>query len=94
MSSHHRNSRESQSKLNLNVVPFKRRPPMAKADIRIANHGSLILLHPLTQAGIDYVNREIGADNGFQPLWPVVVFEPRYISQFIHDIRLSGLLAR
>jgi hypothetical protein len=95
MSSHYAsNSSKSKSKLNLKVIPFKRRAPMAKADFRVDNHGSLILLHPLTQAGLDYVNENIGSDNGFQPLWPVVVFEPRYISQFIHDIRLSGLLAR
>ncbi len=51
MSSNH--ASKSKSKLNLNVVPFKRRPPMAKADFRVDNHGSIILLRPLTQAGID-----------------------------------------
>jgi hypothetical protein len=95
MSSHRAsNSRKSKSKLNLNVIPFKRRAPMAKQDFAVENHGSIILLRPLTDAGIDYVNENIGEDNGFQPYWPVVVFEPRYISQFLHQVRESGLLVR
>lgn len=95
MSSHRlSNSSKSKSKLNLSVIPFKRRPMLAKQDFQVDNHGSIVLLRPLTQAGIDYVNENIGKDNGFQPYWPTVVFEPRYVPQFIHGIRQSGLLAR
>jgi hypothetical protein len=85
---------KTESNVNLNVIPFKRRPPMAKQDFAVKHHGSLILLHPLTKAGIDYVNEHIDRETGFHPYWPVVVFEPRYISKFIHDVRQSGLLAR
>ena len=85
---------KAKSKLSLTVVPFKRRPLLAKQDFTVQHHGSIITLTPLTKAGIDYVNEHIGKDNGFQPYWPTVVFEPRYVSQFIHDIRQSGLLAR
>jgi hypothetical protein len=85
---------KTNSKLKLNVVPFKRRPLFAKQDFTVQHHGSIITLTPLTKAAIEYVNREIGKDNGYQPYWPVVVFEPRYISHFIHDIRQAGLLAR
>jgi hypothetical protein len=92
MSSRHASNAKPKSKLK--VIPFKRRPPMAKPDFQVDNHGSIIMLRPLTQAGIDYVNENIGEGNGFQPYWPVVVFEPRYVSQFIHDIRQAGLLAR
>ena len=74
--------------------PIKRRPPMAKQDFHVDNHGSIILLRPLTQAGIDYVNREIGKDNGYQPYWPTVVFEPRYLDHYIAGIRRDGLVAR
>ena len=94
MSSHHANSSKSKSKLNLTVIPFKRRPMLAKQDFAVEDHGSIVLLRPLTDEALEYVNREIGAGNGFQPYWPVVVFEPRYVSQFIHDIRQAGLLAR
>lgn len=94
MSSHTRKSSKSESKLNLKVVPFERRPILAKQDFAVENHGSIVLLRPLTQAGIDYVNREIGKDNGFQPYWPTVLFEPRYVDQFIDAIREDGLLVR
>jgi hypothetical protein len=82
------------AKSNQEVIPFKRRPMLAKQDFAVENHGSIVLLRPLTQAGIDYVNENIGASNGFQPYWPVVVFEPRYIDQFIGAIREDGLLVR
>ena len=92
MSSHH--ASKSKSKLNLKVIPFKRRPILAKQDFAVENHGSIILLRPLTQAGIDYVNQNIGEENGFQPYWPTVLFEHRYIDAFISQIRADGLLAR
>ena len=82
------------SKPNLNVVQFKRRPLLAKQDFTVQHHGSIVLLRPLTRAGTDYVNREIGQDNGFQPYWPTVLFEPRYVDQFIGAIREDGLLVR
>jgi hypothetical protein len=87
-------SSHTKSQLNLKVIPFKRRPPMAKSDFQVDQHGGIVMLKPLTKAGIDYVNQQIGKDNGYQPYWPTVVFEPRYVSRFIHDIRQSGLLAR
>jgi hypothetical protein len=88
------NSGKSKSKLNLKVIPFKRRPVLAKQDFQVDNHGSIVLLRPLTDEAVEFVNREIGEDNGFQPYWPVVVFEPRYIDDFIGRIRAAGLLAR
>jgi len=93
MSSHHA-SNSSKAKSKLKVIPFKRRPALAKQDFAVENHGSIVLLRPLTEAGIDYVNENIGRENGFQPYWPVVVFEPRYIDQFIGAIREDGLLVR
>ena len=93
MSSHHASS-SSKPNLNLQVVPFKRRPMLAKQDFALENHGSIVLLRPLTKAGIEYVNEYIGKDNGFQPYWPTVVFEPRYVDQFVDAIREDGLLVR
>ncbi len=94
MSSHTRNFSKSKSKINLDVITFKRRPVLAKQDFQVDNHGSIVLLRPLTKGAVEYVNREIGKDNGFQPYWPTVLFEPRYIDQFIDAIREDGLLVR
>jgi len=85
---------KAKSKLNLNVIPFKRRPLLAKQDFSVRHHGSIITLTPLTKAGVDYVNEHIGKDNGFQPYWPTILVEPRYLSQVMNDIHQDGLIAR
>jgi len=87
-------SSRTKCKTNLKVVPFERRPMLAKQDFAVENHGCIVLLRPLTEAGIDYVNENIGQDNGFQPYWPTVLFELRYTDQFIDAIREDGLLVR
>jgi hypothetical protein len=84
----------AKSKVNLNVVPFKRRPPMAKQDFTVEHRGSIVLLRPNTPDGIDWANAKIGKDNGFQPYWPTIVLEPRYVSQVVNDIHQDGLIAR
>lgn len=50
----------AKSKVNLNVVPFKRRPPMAKQDFTVEHRGSIVLLRPNTPDGIDWANAKIG----------------------------------
>ena len=60
----------------------------------VANHGSIILLKPITQAAVDWVQRHIGADNGYQPYYPTVILEPRYLDSVIAGIRRKGLVAR
>jgi len=36
----------------------------------------------------------IGADNGYQPYWPIVVIEHRYILAIIAGIQADGLTVR
>jgi hypothetical protein len=76
------------------VIPFKRRPQMAKQDFTVENHGSVVIIRPNTPAGIDWANENIGAGNGFQPYWPAMLFEPRYVDQVISGIKADGLLVR
>jgi hypothetical protein len=77
-----------------NVIPFTRRPPMQKQDFSIENHGSVVIIRPNTTAGIDWANENIGAGNGYQPLWPAMLFEHRYVDQVINGIKADGLLVR
>ena len=65
-----------------------------KWDFRVEFHGAIILLVPLTRSGCVWANKNIGADNGFQPYWPTVIVEPRYLDQILGGIRKSGLVAR
>ena len=65
-----------------------------KWDFRVEFHGAIILLVPLTRPGCAWANKHIGADNGFQPYWPTVILEPRYIDDVLVGIRRKGLVAR
>jgi hypothetical protein len=63
-------------------------------DFLVENHGSISLLRPVTDAGRDWVDQHIGADNGFQPYYPVVAIEHRYISDVVAGIRECGLVCQ
>ena len=66
--------------------------PLANTnDFLIENHGSIFLLRPVTDAGRDWVDEHIGADNGYQPYWPTVVVEHRFISDIVAGIQNDGL---
>ena len=51
-------------------------------------------LVPLTKSGRAWVNKNIGADNGYQPYWPTVILEPRYLDSVIAGIRRKGLVMK
>ena len=76
------------------VIPFRRRTPTEKHDFTVRYEGALVLLVPNTKLGINWANHNIGADNGFQPYWPTVIVEPRYLDQILGGIRKFGLVAR
>ncbi len=65
-----------------------------KWDFRVEFHGAIVLVCPLTKPGFRWVERHIGADNGYQPYWPTVILEPRYLDGVIAGIRRDGLVAR
>ncbi len=59
-------------------------------DFLIENHGSIFLLKPQTDLAISWVEENIGQDNGFQPNWPNVVIEHRYIADIVAGIKDDG----
>ena len=61
-----------------------------RADIRVEDHGSIVLLRPLTTAGEDWLNERI-SDEGFQPYRPVVIAEPRYVAAIVEGAIEDGL---
>jgi hypothetical protein len=71
--------------------PTKKKP---KWDFRVEFHGAIVLLVPLTRSGCAWANKNIGADNGYQPYWPTVILEPRYLDGVLGGIRTFGLVAR
>jgi carotenoid cleavage dioxygenase-like enzyme len=77
------------------AIGVKRRHPNQKHDFAVSNHGSIFLLKPITNAAIKWVERCIGADNGYQPYYPAaVILEPRFMDEVITSIRKLGLVAR
>jgi hypothetical protein len=44
-----------------------------KWDFRVEHHGSICLVVPLSRRGCAWINKNIGADNGYQPYYPTVI---------------------
>ena len=65
---------------------------MSPPDVTVQNEGSLVLLRPKTEAGTAWLDRNIGSDNGYQPYWPTVVVEPRYLEHIIEGMQDDGLV--
>jgi hypothetical protein len=60
-------------------------------DIVVKNHGSIFLLRPISRSGREWIEQNIGEQNGFQPYWPTVVVEPRYIADIVSGMRAEDL---
>ena len=61
------------------------------SDFVLENHSSILLLRPLTPAARSWLEENIGAENGFQPYWPTVVIESRFVEDILLGISASGL---
>lgn len=68
--------------------------PNPAIDFEVQNHGTIFLLCPLTDSAIAWVDEHIGQDNGYQPYWPTVVIEHRYIADLVAGIQRDGLAVR
>ena len=60
-------------------------------DFNVENHGSIFLLRPVSAAARESVEERIGENNGYQPYWPTVVVEHRYIRDIVAGIRADRL---
>jgi hypothetical protein len=64
-----------------------------KADFLVEDHGSIFLLSPQTDPARIWIDEHINRE-GFQPYWPVVVIEHRYVSDIVAGIQNDGLEVR
>ena len=60
-------------------------------DFELQNHGSIFLLIPQSISARIWVDDHIGKDNGYQPYYPTVVVEHRYVSDIVEGIQNDGL---
>jgi hypothetical protein len=65
--------------------------PTPATDFLVENHGSIFLLIPQTVSARVWIDDHIGKDNGFQPYFPTVVVEHRYIADIVRGIQNDGL---
>lgn len=65
--------------------------PKTEADFFIENYGSILLLRPVNDSARLWVEENIRRDNGFQPYFPTVVIEHRYVADIIVGIQQDGL---
>ena len=69
------------------AVPNKIEPA---PDVRIANHGSVVLLHPQSPTGQAWLDENIGADA--LTFGRAIVCEPRYVSDILTGMVADGLV--
>lgn len=67
-----------------NEVPFP-------FEFLLENCGSIFLIHPQNEHAVAWLNENIGQNNGFQPYWPTVVIDHRFVTNIIAGIRADGL---
>ena len=60
-------------------------------DFVVETPGSIFLLKPLTPSATSWVEEHIGQDNGYQPYFPTVVVDHRYIADIVAGIQNDGL---
>jgi hypothetical protein len=61
-------------------------------DFSVRDEGSLILLTPLSPSAREFVEEKIGSGNGYQPYWPTVVIERRYVGDIIEGVIAEGMV--
>jgi hypothetical protein len=73
-----------------NSVSTSSHKKKTKWDFRVEYHGAILLLVPLSDGGLRWIERCIGADNGYQPYYPTVVLEPRFMEDVLQGTPLIG----
>ncbi len=63
----------------------------SQPDFAVENHGSIFLLKPLTLSATSWIEEHIGQENGYQPFFPTIVVEHRYIADIVEGIQSDGL---
>ena len=65
--------------------------PATEPDFYCEDYGSVVLLRPLSESARLWIEEHICKENGYQPNWPTVLIEPRYIAEIIRGAQSDGL---
>jgi hypothetical protein len=61
------------------------------ADITVIDEGTILLLKPETDQGREWLDENIGRDNSYQPYWPTVVVEHRFVEAILDGMEQDGV---
>jgi hypothetical protein len=67
-------------------------PSIVQHDFILRDEGSIVLLTPCTDAAHEWLDENIGQDNGYQPMWPTVVIERRYAQDILEGVIAEGMV--
>lgn len=59
-------------------------------DVSVENHGSVVIVRPLSQAAKDWVAEYVSLE-GYQPYRDAVVVEPRFVDGLLAGMQKYGL---
>jgi hypothetical protein len=65
---------------------------MEMTDVLIGNHGSLVLLRPVSEAAFDWIEENLPDDR--MNFGHAVVVEPRYVLYIVFAMKDAGLVVR
>lgn len=74
-------------------MPTLRKTLRNPTDFSVENYGSIVLLRPLSELGRAWVEENVSQE-GFQPFWPNVLIEPRYVSDILQGLANARLAVR
>ncbi len=74
--------------------PTQREESLFPPDFLVENHFSIFLIRPLNETATNWLEHNIDAAGSFQPYWPTVVVEHRFIADIVEGIRNDGLAVR
>jgi hypothetical protein len=66
-------------------------PSETEADFSFQDESSICLLIPHNELARSWIDENIGPDNGFQPYYPTIVIEPRFVRPIIEGIQNDGM---
>jgi hypothetical protein len=69
-------------------------PTESEIDFVLESHGSTFLLRPLTESARIWIDDHIGPGNGYQPQYPTILVEHRYIADIVRGAIADGLAVR
>jgi hypothetical protein len=59
-------------------------------DFLLENYFSIHIIRPLNETATAWLENNIDAAGSFQPYWPTVVVEPRYVAGFGEEFATMG----